>query len=110
MKTSKKITFEAECETCGGTGLYQGFMESSDEAVVCVNCRGTGCAIVNLKPFIGRKKKRGIKKVRFGSGLAVDSPIGSAWFPYEEFLYNDFIKKVPSQPKNKATKRKKAKK
>lgn len=98
----KKIKFNAECDSCGGTGLYQGFMEGPGRAVVCISCRGTGCNVVSLKPFEGRKRKKGVEKVRLGSGLIVDCPGESVWFSYEEFL-----KKVPAEPKSRATKRKK---
>jgi hypothetical protein len=67
-------------------------MEQKGEAVVCVNCDGTGCQTLVGEPFKGRVKKRGIKKIRFGSGLIIDSPGG--WFTYDEFL-----KKVPEKKK-----------
>lgn len=107
MKSSKKIMFNAECDGCGGTGLYRGFMEGPGHAVVCTNCAGTGCATVRLKPFEGRKRKNGIKKVRFGSGLIADNFGESVWFSYK-----DFLEKVPTTPncKKKIAKRKKVKK
>lgn len=74
----------AECDSCHGTGLYVGFVEREGEAVVCVSCGGTGGQKLSFKPYTGRKGKRGIKKVRFGSGLIIDNPNGG-WFTYEEF-------------------------
>lgn len=79
-------TIRTECGDCGGTGLYCGFMEAKGEAVVCVRCGGTGCRTISYKNFGGRKPRRGIKKVRFGSGLILDNPGKDNWMTYEEFL------------------------
>ena len=59
------ITIKRECIPCGGTGLYAGFGESKDTAVVCHTCSGTGEETVKIldKPFTRRKKRKGIKKV-----------------------------------------------
>lgn len=83
MKKTK--TVRAVCESCGGTGLYNGFMEAPGEAVVCVMCNGTGCETITYVPFERRKGRRGIKQVRFGSGLILDTPTKENWFTYKEF-------------------------
>lgn len=70
-------------------------MEAPDKAVVCITCRGTGCNVLNLKPFEGRKKKRGVKKFRFGSGTILNSPSSPSGRDYEWFPYKEFLKKVP---------------
>jgi DnaJ-class molecular chaperone len=80
-----------ECPSCGGTGLYKGFMERPDEAVICVNCHGTGAKELSGKPFTGRKRKPGVSKIRGGSGTILDNPGKSAWMSYAEFE-----QKVPS--------------
>lgn len=64
-----KLTIEAECRSCSGTGLYQGFAEPAETAVVCHTCGGTGCQKINYKPFVKIKRKRGIKWVLGDGGL-----------------------------------------
>ena len=46
------MNLSIECPTCGGTGLYRGFMEAPGEYVVCVNCTGTGEKTLFLKPIL----------------------------------------------------------
>lgn len=53
-----EVTVRVVCDACNGTGLYQGFAEPKDTAVVCLGCRGTGCAILTYEPFAKRKRKR----------------------------------------------------
>lgn len=79
------VKVKYECPSCGGSGLYCGFMEGPGQAVVCVNCEGTGQAVTEFKPFTGRKKKRGVKQIRFGSGLIFDDAGKAKWFTYKEF-------------------------
>ena len=74
-----------ECNSCNGTGLYQGFMERKDEAVICVNCGGSGARPLNVKPFTGRKRKPGISKIRAGGGMIFDNPEKAHWISYSEF-------------------------
>ena len=83
--TSKKIVVKYECPSCGGSGLYCGFMEGPGQAVVCVSCEGTGRVVDEFKPFTGRKKKHGVKTIRFGSGYVVDNTKKEVWFSYKEF-------------------------
>jgi len=39
----KIIEFDEKCNPCNGTGLYVGMGERDGYAVVCSNCKGTGC-------------------------------------------------------------------
>lgn len=78
-------SIRTECPACNGTGLYVGFAEAKGEAVVCVNCSGTGCRTISYKPFGGRKRRNGIEKIRFGSGLIIDNPTKSSWMTYDQF-------------------------
>lgn len=48
----------AECSSCGGTGLYAGFAEGKGGARICVTCRGTGCETICYKPFKKRRRMR----------------------------------------------------
>lgn len=78
----------AECRSCRGTGVYSGMCEAKGEAVVCVTCSGTGCERIGYRPFVGRKRRRGIKTVRKSRGtlIAVGAgPHGEA-VTYKEFL------------------------
>ena len=82
---SRSIIVTVECDSCSGSGLYQGFMEGKGRAVVCTSCGGEGRQKISFKPFTGRRKRRGIKEIRFGSGLIIDAPSDKAWFSYAEF-------------------------
>ena len=59
----------AECEACGGTGLYCGFAEPKGTAVVCRICNGTGCHVIHYKPFTGRRRREGVERVMGDGGL-----------------------------------------
>lgn len=78
----------AECRECGATGVYQGFAEDKDEAVVCLRCDGTGCDIIRYKLFTSRRKKRGIKTVRNSRGTFIATGVGAMGqsVTYKEFL------------------------
>jgi hypothetical protein len=59
-----------ECTSCGATGLYSGFAESKDHAVICHTCKGKGYRDVQtiddnatFTEFSGRKPKPGIQYV-----------------------------------------------
>ena len=60
-----KLKIERQCNSCSGSGLYEGFAEKSGAAVVCHTCEGTGKEVITIDntPFIGRRDKRGIKRV-----------------------------------------------
>ena len=79
------MILKVECQSCDATGIYKGFMEREGEGVVCVNCRGSGCITFKYKPFAKRKKRKGINRIRVGSGLILDKPRTESWFSYEEF-------------------------
>ena len=78
----------SKCRVCGSTGVYQGFAEGKDEAVVCLQCDGTGCHIIRYKPFIKRKGKRGVKTVRNSRGTFIATGVGATGdsVTYKEFL------------------------
>ena len=60
---------QAECSACGGTGLYCGFAEPKGTAVICSQCRGTGCQTIDYKPFTQRKRKAGVQRVMGDGGV-----------------------------------------
>lgn len=65
MKKVRIIEFDEECPSCCGTGLFTGFAEAKHVAVVCRDCKGTGCHRVKFafKDFTGRRKCKAIKRV-----------------------------------------------
>ena len=79
------ITVQARCDSCEGTGLYQGMMERDGEAVICVNCGGKGYRIAKLTEFSGRKRRNNVTKIRNGSGTILDDTRNAKWITYDEF-------------------------
>lgn len=95
MAKQKKV--KTECQACDGTGLYQGFCEAKDEAVICIYCVGTGCDTLYYKPFVKRKGRRGIKKVSWSRGGFIATGVGSVG---DTISYREFAKgKLPENPK-----------
>ena len=81
--------FKVECGACGGTGLYQGFMEERGYPVVCVRCNGSGAGN-GSKPYTGRKEKSGVKGVRINpTGMIMSG--GSR----QTMSYDAFKRKYP---------------
>jgi hypothetical protein len=61
-------------------------MEAKGDAVICVRCAGRGWVEIIVHPFVGRRKRAGIARIRFGSGLVTDASFGlPAWMSYAEF-------------------------
>lgn len=84
---------KAECSSCRGTGLYQGFCEAKGTAVVCLGCDGTGCATISYEPFVKRKGKKGIKEVFRSRGTFIATGVGGHG---ESVTYAEFQKgKMP---------------
>lgn len=80
-----------ECPDCGATGLYSGFMEAPGDFVVCTACAGRGWVAYRVRPFTRRNGRRGVKRVRYGSGLIIDNSAEQKWFTYA-----DFKRSIPS--------------
>jgi len=83
-----RITIEAVCRDCDGTGLYVGFAEPKGVAVVCLGCDGTGCEKIRYVPFKKRKAKRGIQRVQRARGTFIATavgPDGKSYITYAEF-------------------------
>ena len=88
-----KVVVQAECEACGATGLYSGFMEAKGTAVVCVRCDGTGCAKISYTPFTKRHGRHGIKTVSRSRGSFIATGVGPTG---ESISYAEFAKgKMP---------------
>lgn len=56
-------TIQIECPSCKGTGLYKGYAEKDDCAVICANCAGKGFINYSYNEFHGLKKREGIKRI-----------------------------------------------
>lgn len=90
-------TVKAECEICGGTGLYRGMCEGLGVAVVCLNCDGTGCQEIRYRPFVKRKLRKDVKHVHLSRGTFVAGPVGPA---QDSVTYKEFLEgKLPSAKK-----------
>jgi len=87
MKKGQR-SFEAECGSCGATGIYRGFAEPKGVGVVCLNCNGTGKVVKTYAPFAGRKERKDVQTVRQSAGSFIGTgvgPIGGS-VTYREFL------------------------
>ena len=85
------IEWVQECESCSGTGLYQGVAERDGAAVVCVTCKGTGRQHVKheYNEFTGRKKAENVSRVyRTGAGIVLAPSVTSGGVPLEEWERN----------------------
>jgi hypothetical protein len=80
------------CPDCGATVLYKGFAERAGEAVVCLGCSGKGWKMFQYQPFEGRKKKSGIKVIRFSRGSFIATGVGGQG---EAMDYAQFEKAIP---------------
>lgn len=89
-----KESVVVQCESCGGTGLYEGMCEKKGEPVVCLNCEGTGGVKISYTPYAGRKTKRGVKCVRFSRGSFI---LNCGGIGGTEMSYDEFQKKVPQR-------------
>lgn len=81
-------TISAECDSCGGSGVYCGFAEPPGVGVICLSCDGEGARLIKYKPFKERKRRGGVKVVRRSRGgfLATGvGPVGKE-ISYDEFL------------------------
>jgi hypothetical protein len=74
-----------ECPSCGATGLYKGFAEPEGHAVICHTCGGGGGSKTGTKPFTGRKRKPGIRRVLTDGGLWFTRTGNTPSIPVEEF-------------------------
>lgn len=92
-----KQSVKAKCESCGGTGLYQGMCEGKGRAVVCVNCEGTGCVTITYEPFEGRKRKRGVQYIKFSRGTFLAVGVGGIG---DAMSYVEFEKTIPAPSKS----------
>jgi len=90
-----KIMGKAQCEACGGTGIYQGMAERDGSAVICYRCQGTGAIEVNVtyKKFKGRRERKGVKRVFSSSSGYVISAKDAKDVPFSKYgaSYKDWL-------------------
>jgi len=80
---------DAECDSCGGTGLYCGFCEKKGTAVICHGCDGTGRVKLFYTPFTKRHGKRGVQMVFESRGTFIATGVGATG---KGISYQDFQK------------------
>lgn len=85
-----------ECTSCNGTGLYCGFAEPKETAVICLSCNGQGWKESSFREFTGRKKRIGIKTISRSSGGFIPTGVGATGksMTYEEFENSYPIKNI----------------
>ena len=59
----KKLSANAQCSSCGGTGVYVGMAERDGAGVICRTCNGTGCEHIHITYTLFTKRQR-TKKVK----------------------------------------------
>jgi len=92
-----KHEVKAQCGSCAGTGIYHGFAEPPGVGVVCLNCDGTGCYVIQFTPFEERKRRKDIKTVQLSRGSFIGTGVGPAGksITYEELLTGKCQRNVP---------------
>jgi hypothetical protein len=81
----------AECSSCRGTGLYEGFCERNGHPVICVTCGGSGREVIFYRPFAGRREKHGVESVSRSRGSFIATGVGAVG---ESMSYADFKQKI----------------
>lgn len=95
----KTIEFDQQCDSCKGTGIYQGFAEKDGIGVVCKRCDGTGKYhfVHSYDEFEGKKKTTKVKHVlECNPGIGVG--LGNGKFTFEDWggmSYNDWFEGKP---------------
>lgn len=84
-------TVKTECSACRGTGLYVGFAEGNQEAVICLDCSGSGAKDISYTPYAGRKVRSDVRTVRQSRGRMLFSCGGGG----SAMTYKEFCDKVP---------------
>ena len=96
MEMTKVIELDEKCKECHGTGLYVGMGERDGFAVVCYNCKGTGCHHFRYEyeDFTNRIIRDGIARILQTNpgicvGLGENNQYGYSDFggmPYKDWL------------------------
>ena len=88
-----KVEFNEECPSCSASGLVQGFAENEGAAVVCRDCKGTGCHTFyrSYTPFKKKKHKTGIKRVyQVNPGIGIGAGNGHTLEEFGGMSFEDW--------------------
>jgi hypothetical protein len=104
----KKFEVKEKCPPCEGTGLYIGFAERDGAAVVCSDCKGTGCRlfIYEYEDFEKRVDAGSIVKrvyrVNPGIGIGVGKNNEFKLSDFGGMPYEDWVagKRFPAKSEN----------
>ena len=101
-KTDRTFVLEGECQcdTCKGSGLYQGMCEKDGAAVTCNRCDGTGKIQIKSSyvKFTSRKIKKNVNRVYDDSmGYVItdhDVTQHGVHYPFGQYgcAYEDWLK------------------
>ncbi|MEO8637323.1 MAG: hypothetical protein ABI430_00280 [Candidatus Taylorbacteria bacterium] len=80
IMTDNKVTVNAECRDCGGTGIYSSSAAlPTGSGIICKDCGGSGKRVISFTSFTHRKERTDIQTVFL-------ERCGSAAITYSEFL------------------------
>lgn len=82
----------ADCGSCGGTGLYQGYAQEDGYPTVCTSCKGTGAKEITFTRHTGRRLKDGVRGVRPEQNAAFGGRRPSS---YDTITYDEFRTRYP---------------
>jgi hypothetical protein len=94
----REEVFDAECRSCGGTGLYVGMAERSGAAVVCHTCKGTAREriVLRFRPFTGRHSRPGVVRVYASNpGIVIGASIATRLEDFGGLAYADWQAGIP---------------
>lgn len=87
------IEFDEACPPCDGTGLYAGLAEHDGVAVICRNCKGTGCHHFKYSytPFVSRKVRGDVERVfKQNIGVVIGSDNGHQLTDFGGLPYSEW--------------------
>lgn len=87
-----EMEIKTVCNSCDGSGLYQGLAEDINEAVVCIDCDGKGWQLITYKLFQKRKKLSNVNKIRVSQGKFIAAGVGGIGM---SMTYSEFENKYP---------------
>lgn len=91
MKKTFKV--KEKCQSCNGTGIYNGMGERDGFGVVCHNCKGTGCHEFEhtYEEFTKREDAKGIKHViKTNPGICVGTGNDYKFTDFGGMSYKDW--------------------
>lgn len=88
-ENSFTISGEVRCQSCGGTGLYNGIGEGGGACVICNTCKGTGKNEINISydKFKGREKREDCERV-YTKGMGYKISSKDTWCKGEHFPFH----------------------